>query len=198
LIKNVIFDVGGVLLDWNPIELLEKMFDREKAVILKKNMMDTPYWAELDRGTLEIEEAVEIFSKDIPALKNDIRMALSSFIEYLPPISENVEILRKLYEKKYHLYVLSNFQLEAFDKALEKFDFFNYFNGMIVSARVKMIKPDREIYEHILREFDLIPEETVFFDDTIKNIETANETGIIGVHTPTSRELSDYYLNHLQ
>ena len=198
MIKNVVFDVGGVLLDWNPLSILEKMFDKERAEILKQNMMDTPYWAELDRGALEIEDAVKIFSKDIPHLENDIEFALTNFIDYLPPIQENVEVLKHLSGKGFRLFVLSNFQKEAFDTAVEKFEFFKLFDGMVVSARINMIKPDKEIYDYILNEYQLKGNETVFFDDTIKNIHAASAVGIIGVHTPSYKELHDYYIHNLK
>jgi putative hydrolase of the HAD superfamily len=115
----------------------------------------------------------------------------------MPSISENVAVLKNLSEKGYKLYVLSNFQKEGFDKALEKFDFFSLFDGMVVSARIKMVKPDREIYEHIISQFGLIPEESVFFDDTLNNVHAASKMGFIAVHTPTPKALNDYYRNTL-
>jgi len=197
-IKNVIFDVGGVLLDWNPIELLRSMFDETKAGILKKNMMDSPYWAELDRGAVSVDQAVELFSQNIPELRKDVESALKGFVDYLPVIEENVDILYKLSNEDYNLYVLSNFHLESFEKARKKYAFFGLFDGLVISSRVKMIKPNVEIYEHILNKFALDPSETVFFDDSIQNIETALELNIIAVHTPTTESLQAYYEKKLK
>ncbi|MFW6248387.1 MAG: HAD family hydrolase [Bacteroidota bacterium] len=197
-IKNVIFDVGGVLLDWKPLDLLTNMFDEKKAPILKANMMDTPFWAELDRGTISIDQAVEEFSINIPGLKRDIEFALKEFVNYLPEIKENVNILNKLSKKGYRLFVLSNFHLEAFYQAYNKFDFFKVFEGIIISSRVKMIKPEKQIYQYMLNQFNLVPSETVFFDDSINNIKTALEFGIIAVHTPTPQELDNFYQKKLK
>jgi putative hydrolase of the HAD superfamily len=196
--KNVIFDVGGVLLDWKPMKLLTAMFDEKKAVLLKKNMMDTEYWAELDRGSLSLDQAVELFSKNIPELKKEIKFALKGFIDYLPVIEENVEIIYKLFEDNYRLFVLSNFHSESFNKAYNKYDFFKMFEGLIISSHVKMIKPEKEIYCYILNEYKLNPVETVFFDDSEENVKTALDLNIVGVHTPTSRELRTFYNNHLK
>jgi len=197
-IKNVIFDVGGVLLDWNPLELLTTMFDEKRAGVLKANMMDTEYWAELDRGTLSINQAIKIFSNKIPQLKKEIEFALSGFVDYLPVIKENVEILYQLSQDGYRLFVLSNFHLESFQRAYHKFEFFKVFEGLVISSRVQMIKPEKDIYQYTLKQFDLIPQETVFFDDSKDNIKTALDLNIIGIHTPTPRQLNHFYKKELK
>jgi len=197
-IKNVIFDVGGVLLYWNPFELLKTMFDEKKASVLKANMMDSDYWAELDRGTLEIDEAVDIFSKKIPELRDDVEFALKNFIDYIPPIKENIIILNKLSKMNYRLFVLSNFHLESFSKAYEKYSFFKLFEGIVISSCIKMIKPDKKIFEYTLNKYSLTPGETVFFDDSKKNIESASDLGIIGVHTFKTEILQEFYNKRLK
>ena len=197
-IKNVIFDVGGVLLYWNPFELLKTMFDEKKASVLKANMMDSDYWAELDRGTLEIDEAVDIFSKKIPELRDDVEFALKNFIDYIPPIKENIIILNKLSKMNYRLFVLSNFHLESFSKAYEKYSFFTLFEGIVISSCIKMIKPDKKIFEYTLNKYSLTPGETVFFDDSKKNIESASDLGIIGVHTFKTEILQEFYNKRLK
>lgn len=197
-IKNIIFDVGGVLLDWKPLELLTAMFDKKKAVLLKKNMMDTKHWAELDRGALSIDQAVELFSENIPELKKEIKIALKNFIDFLPVIEENVKILRKLSVDNYRLFVLSNFHSESFDKAYEQFDFFKIFDGLVISSKIKMIKPEKEIYRYILNKYKINPSETVFFDDSEVNVNTAIELNILGVHTPTPLELAAFYNKNLK
>ncbi len=184
MIRNCIFDVGGVLLDWNPERILTQMFDVERAKKLKEIMMDSPYWQELDRGSISIDEAVDIFSKEEPALREEITYALNHFIEYLPVIRENVEIAKKLKNEGFNLYILSNFQKEGFEKAQERYDFFNIFDGIVISSRIKMIKPDRDIFEYILEQYSLTPTECTFFDDSEKNVETAGDMGINAFHTP--------------
>jgi len=197
-IKNVVFDVGGVLLDWKPLELLTDMFDKERALLLKKNMTDSECWSELDRGTLSIQQAIRIFSERIPDLKNEIEFALLHFVDYLPVINENVGILYSLSLDNYRLFVLSNFHSETFSKAYTKYDFFSLFEGLVISSRVKMIKPEKEIYQYMLKEYALDPNETLFFDDSEANIKTAKELNIIGVHTPTPRELKAFVEKNLK
>jgi len=192
-IKNVVFDIGGVLLEWNPLSLLTAMFDPEKARILKASMMDSKYWADLDKGILTIEEAVQIFSKKIPEFKKDIEFALHGFVDYLPIIEENVNILYNLAKDDYRLFVLSNFHDDSFTKAYKKFDFFQIFEGLVISSRVKMIKPEKEIYHYLLNKYELKPVETVFFDDSEANVTTALDLNICGVYTPTPHELVAFY-----
>ncbi len=197
-IKNVVFDVGGVLLDWNPLNLLIDMFDPKRAKILKANMMDSKYWADLDKGILPIERAVEVFSKNIPEMKKEIEFALNGFIDYLPVIEENVDILYKLAKDDYRLFVLSNFHDDSFTKAYKKFDFFQIFEGLVISSRVKMIKPDKEIYRYLLRKYGLNPIETVFFDDSEDNVKSALELGFIAVHVPNPKHLTKFYEKELK
>lgn len=197
-VKNVIFDIGGVLLEWNPMKLLTSMFDVKRAEILKANMMDSTYWAELDRGTFSINQAVTLFSQKIPELTEEIRYVLTAMINYLPVIQENVNILYELSKANYRLFVLSNFQREGFSEAYRKHDFFKLFDGLVISSHEKMIKPEKQIYDLILNRYSLVPSETVFFDDSFENINKANQMHIIGVHTPTPSQLNDYYLKELK
>ncbi len=197
-VKNVIFDVGGVLLEWNPVKLLTSMFDENLAEILKTNMMDSPHWADLDRGTISIDQAVALFSLKIPELTKEIRYVLTTMIDHLPVIQQNVNTLYELAKANYRLFVLSNFQREAFFEAYRKNEFFKLFEGLVISSHVKMIKPEKKIYELILSRYSLAPYETVFFDDSYENIKAANQMKITGIHTPSPAQLNDFYINELK
>jgi putative hydrolase of the HAD superfamily len=104
---------------------------------------------------------------------------------------DSLKILKSLAAKNYNLYILSNFHKKAFDYVSNKYDFFNYFDGRVISAAVKMIKPEAEIYDYLLKKFDLEAEETVFIDDSRKNIEAASAKGIRVIHFKDASSLAE-------
>ena len=108
--------------------------------------------------------------------------------EILQPIEENVKLLPKLKEK-YNLYILSNFHQPAFEHIFKKYDFFRLFDGHTVSCYYYLLKPEKEIYDTLIDKFNLIPEETVFIDDTKVNIDACEKEGIRGIHLPDYTEL---------
>lgn len=110
------------------------------------------------------------------------------FFEILQPIEENVKLLPKLKEK-YNLYILSNFHQPAFEHIFKKYDFFRLFDGHTVSCYYYLLKPEKEIYDTLIEKFNLIPEETVFIDDSKVNIDACEKEGIRGIHLPDYTEL---------
>ena len=183
-IKNIIFDLGNVLINFNPKEYT----NNEK---LLKEVFASPEWLMLDRGTLTYEEAKEIFKKRIPEETEKINELFDSkFFELLTPIKENTELLPQLKEK-YDLYILSNFHKDAFEEIYEKYDFFKCFKGKVVSCYYHLLKPEKEIYEEILNKYSLKPEETVFIDDMKVNIDAAEKLGIKGIHLPDYTKLKE-------
>ena len=139
----------------------------------------------LDRGTLSYEDAKKIFKERIPGVD---RLFDVDLFEILQPIEENVKLLPELKEK-YNLYILSNFHQPAFEHIFKKYDFFRLFDGHIVSCYYYLLKPEKEIYETLIEKFNLIPEETVFIDDTKVNIDACEKEGIRGIHLPDYTEL---------
>lgn len=111
------------------------------------------------------------------------------------PIQETVNIFRKLRQNpSYKIYALTNWSAETFPRALEMFDFLHWFDGRIVSGEEKTRKPFRDIYDIILTRFDLIPENTLFIDDNLRNIKAAEETGIICHHFTSPDSLASYLI----
>jgi len=191
-IKNIIFDFGGVLMDWDPRYFFKTYFnDDEKMEWFLKNIAVDEWNAEQDRGR-NLTEGTEILIQKHPDWEKEIRAYYDNWTIMLKSdLPKNVEILRKL-EGKYHLYGLTNWSEETFPIALENYEFFNLFDGkIVVSGTEKLIKPGREIFELLLKRYDLKAEESVFIDDNIKNIETANHLGFTTVHLKQKTDLGE-------
>ena len=184
MLKNIVFDLGNVLLNFKPKEYLKTITDdskiREK---LYENIFNTDYWLELDRGTLTRKQALNKMIDKYPAQKDTIIYIMNNWVSMLTKKEETISILKKLYHNnKHNLYVLSNFHSYAYREVKRKYDFFQFFDGIVISAEVKSIKPEREIYEYLLDDYNLKPEATVFIDDTEENIKGAEKLSMKTIH----------------
>ena len=188
-IKNIVFDLGRVLIKFEPEEYIEQNVPEEKREDFYNGIFGSTEWLMLDRGTLSYEDAKKIFKERVPGADKQIdRLFDVDLFEILQPIEENVKLLPKLKEK-YNLYILSNFHQPAFEHIFKKFEFFKLFDGHTVSCYYYLLKPEKEIYDILIDKFNLIPEETVFIDDTKVNIDACEKEGIRGIHLPDYTEL---------
>ena len=188
-IKNIVFDLGRVLIKFEPKEYIEQNVPEEKREDFYNGIFGSTEWLMLDRGTLSYEDAKKIFKERVPGADKQIdRLFDADLFEILQPIEENVKLLPKLKEK-YNLYILSNFHQPAFEHIFKKYDFFRLFDGHTVSCYYYLLKPEKEIYDILIDKFNLIPEETVFIDDTKVNIDACEKEGIRGIHLPDYTEL---------
>ena len=183
-IKNIIFDFGGVVMDWNPRYFFKDYFnDDERMEFFLKNIAEDEWNAEQDRGR-SLQEGTEIQIQKFPEWENELRAYYDNWSTMLKSdIPENVEVLRKLEHSDYELFGLTNWSAETFPYALENYDFFNAFKGkIVVSGTEQLIKPDPKIWEVLLERYQLKSEESVFIDDNPKNIEVAETLGFLTVH----------------
>lgn len=190
-IKNIIFDFGGVLMDWNPRYFFKDYFnDDEKMEYFLENVAQSAWNEEQDRGR-SLSEGTEVQVKKFPDWEKEIRAYYDNWTTMLKSdIPQNVEVLRKLAKTHYHLFGLTNWSEETFPYALENYDFFQLFDGkIVVSGTEKLIKPDPEIWYVLLERYNLKPQESVFIDDSLKNIETARSLGFETVHITTETNL---------
>lgn len=200
MIKNIIFDFGGVVMDWDPRYFFKTYFnDDEKMEFFLKNIAIDEWNIEQDRGRT-LKEGTEFLIEKHPDWEKEIRAYYDNWsIMLKSDIPKNVEVLRRL-EGKFHLYGLTNWSEETFPFALENYDFFKVFEGkIVVSGTEKLIKPDKEIFEVLLSRYDLKAEESVFIDDNAKNIATAKSLGFITIHikpeTDLGKELRNLGIN---
>ncbi|MBH1959422.1 MAG: HAD family phosphatase [Flavobacteriia bacterium] len=196
-IKNIIFDFGGVVMDWNPRYFFKDYFnDDEKMEFFLKNIAEDEWNAEQDRGR-SLKEGTDIQVAKFPEWESEIRAYYDNWTTMLKSdIPENVEVLRKLEHSDYELFGLTNWSAETFPYALENYDFFNAFKGkIVVSGTEKLIKPDPKIWEVLVERYHLKPEESVFIDDNPKNIEVAKTLGFITVHITEETNLEEELRN---
>ena len=196
-IKNIIFDFGGVVMDWNPRYFFKDYFnDDEKMEFFLKNIATDEWNAEQDRGRT-LAEGTEIQVAKFPQWEKELRAYYDNWTTMLrSDIPKNVEVLRKLEHTEYELFGLTNWSAETFPYALENYDFFKIFGGkIVVSGTEKVIKPDPKIWEVLLERYHIKADESVFIDDNAKNIEVAKALGFITVHitpeTDLEKELKD-------
>ncbi|GFR97576.1 HAD family hydrolase [Elysia marginata] len=193
-IKTIIFDLGGVLIDWNPeyVYLNEFGGDREKMQWFFDNIC-TPEWNEEQDAGRPLKEATEERIKKFPKYKEWIEMYYGRWIEMLGgSIEETVEVLKSLIDSKlYQVLALTNWSAETFPMALERFDFLHWFEGIVISGEEKMKKPSKEIYQLTLDRFSALPEASLFIDDRQINIEAANTLGLNTILFESAEQLRE-------
>jgi len=190
-IKTIIFDLGGVLIDWNPEYVYLKEFngDRIKMKWFFDNIC-TPSWNEQqDEGKL-MKKATQERVKLFPEYKRLIEMFYGRWEEMLKEeISGTVKILENLKRNNYRLIALTNWSAETFPIAIKKYKFLKLFEGIVVSGEIKMLKPFKEIYDFTLKKYNLDPKECVFIDDRLENIQGAVRCGINGIQFESHEKL---------
>lgn len=179
-IDTVVFDLGGVLIDWNPRHLYRKLFGGDSAAMEEfLGTVCTQDWNELqDAGRTVAQAEAELIAR-FPAHAELIRAFYGRFDEMMAgPIEGSVEVLESLAARGVPLYALTNWSAETFPRARSRFGFFARFRGIVVSGEISLKKPDRRIFEHLLATHDLVAGRTLFIDDVAKNVEGARGAGL--------------------
>jgi 2-haloacid dehalogenase len=191
-ITTIIFDLGGVLIDWNPRYVYRSIFDTEEKIDWFFENICTNEWNEDQDAGRSLQEATEELVAKHPGYENEVRAYYGRWEEMLGgPIAGTVEILRSLRQtKKYKLYALTNWSAETFPVALQRYDFLHWFDGIVMSGEERTRKPFPGIYEVLLERFNVNCSETVFIDDSLRNIEGAKAMGIAGIHFQSPLQLS--------
>ena len=183
MIRNIVFDMGQVLIRWRPEEILEH-FDLtgEEKTMLLQELFWSPEWIQQDRGILTEGEMIERVSARLP---ESIHAAVEEVIKawhvwHLTPMPGMAELVRRLKAQGYGIYLLSNAST-ALRGYFPRIPGSECFDGLMVSAEEKLLKPQHEIYERLYERFGLVPEQCVFIDDSPANIEGAMLTGMQGI-----------------
>tara|TARA_B110000438_G_scaffold61994_1_gene62358 strand:+ start:1318 stop:1932 length:615 start_codon:yes stop_codon:yes gene_type:complete len=191
-IKTIIFDLGGVLIDWNPEYLYLDIFEGDRV---KMNaffeQVCTMDWNENQDAGYPLSKATEDRIALFPEYETLIKIYYGRWEEMLEEaITGSVQILKKLInDPKFRVVALTNWSAETFPVALKRFDFLHWFEGIVVSGTEKTRKPYPEIYQITLDRFNIAPSETLFIDDNLRNIKGAEAIGINGIHFSTPEKL---------
>ncbi len=178
MIKNIVFDVGRVLVSFEPVQYLAQIgFDEVTRKHILEAMFENGRWLEGDRGVLSIEELLECYIANAPTYKNEITEAFRRIGEAIEVLPHTMKWLADLKARGYRLFVISNYGEYTYVQTKEKLTFLQYMEGSLFSYRYKIVKPEPEIYEMLLDDYHLKAEECVFIDDSLVNVEGATAVG---------------------
>lgn len=190
-IKNIIFDLGGVLIDWNPDYVFKEVFNDDEKLAWFYREICTMDWNENQDAGYPLDKATEERVALFPEYENWIRQYYGRWEEMLgDAIHGTVELLKQCVDSPaLKVVALTNWSAETFPVALKKFDFLQWFEGIVVSGEEMTRKPFPAIYHTTLERFDLKAEESLFIDDNKRNIEAAAALGIQCIHFSTPLQL---------
>lgn len=192
-INTVVFDLGGVLIDWNPDYVYKTIFEDEEKMRWFYANICTPDWNEEQDAGRTLKEATELLVTQFPEHEPNIRAYYDRWEEMLGgPIDGTVEILRKLkYQTRCRLYALTNWSHETFPVALDRYDFLHWFDGRLVSGEEKTRKPFPDIYQLLVERFEINPSTAIYIDDNARNLAPAAEIGFSTIHFKSPEQLEE-------
>ncbi|MFL1012919.1 HAD family hydrolase [Flavisericum labens] len=203
-IDTIIFDLGGVLIDWNPEYVFLDAFNgnQEKTKWFLENIC-TSDWNENQDAGYPLQQATKDLVEKFPAYERYIKLFYGKWEQMLGgEIKGTVEILKGLIDsEKFKVVALTNWSIETFPIALGRFDFLQWFEGIVVSGEEKTRKPFKKIYDITLDRFNINPENAIFIDDNLRNIQAAQALGIHAIHfknpVQLKKHLRTYNINNL-
>ena len=182
-IDTIIFDLGAVLIDWNPRHLYRKIYKTEEEITWFLENICTHEWNEKQDAGRSFEEATDELLKKFPEHEFAIRAWYDRWQETMNgPIQGTVDILKEIKDsKKFRLYALTNWSAQTFPWALEQFEFLHWFEGIVVSGHEKTRKPFPEFFQILFDRYQVNPSNGLFIDDSMRNIEGAKAVGLPGI-----------------
>jgi putative hydrolase of the HAD superfamily len=185
-VRNVVFDAGGVLLEWNPPRIVAELYpDPQVQAQIRQYIFEHPDWHEFDRGTLTAETAPSHFSKLSGRSEDEVRDLLRITAESLTPIDGTIRLLEQLAAARVNLYLLSNMPLSTYEILSKRHAFFDHFEHLVISGAILMLKPEPAIYKHLVETTGIVPAESVFIDDLQRNVIAARESGLHAIQFTT-------------
>jgi len=197
MINTIIFDLGAVLIDWNPTYLYKKIFERKEEMHHFLKTICTPDWNEEQDAGRSLQEATDLLVKEFPDHEENINAFYGRWTEMLgDAIQDSVDIFKELKESnKYKIYALTNWSAETFPVAVERFEFLNWFDGVVVSGTEMMRKPHPDFYKVLLNRYQVNIENALFIDDNLRNVLAARELGIDSIHFQSPEQLKQELLS---
>jgi 2-haloacid dehalogenase len=194
---NVVFDLGMVLIEWDPRHLYSKVFADEEKMEWFLAEVCSPAWnLEQDRGRPWPEALAEAIERH-PTWEHEIRLYRSRWMEMVPgAIAGTVVILEELHRNRVPLYAITNWNGETFRETRNRFSFLSLFQDIVVSGDEKLLKPEPAIFQLLVRRNGLTPGNCVFIDDSVKNVKGAEDAGMKGVHFTSPEALRRALQSH--
>lgn len=183
MINTVVLDIGQVLAHFRWEELLKEFgYNEETIAKIGKATVLGDYWSEQDRGALSEEEVIELCCNLDQDVDKEIRHLFKNITETVKEFPYAEDFIKSLKSHGYKVYLLSNYGERNFMHALEHFKFIPHADGRVVSYEIKSVKPEPEIYKHLIQKYNINPNEAVFLDDSMANLEAAKEFGFTTIH----------------
>jgi len=184
MIKNLVFNLGNVLISFKPSEFFDKKDYPEsvKSKILS-DIFGSKEWLMLDNGDINTSQAIDLIASKSTLNKEEIAHIFNLRTELIFPLDQNVRLLPGLKKQGFSLYFLSNFPMDLFEEVKTGYYFFKYFDGGVISAEAKSSKPDKRIYEILMEKYNLVPNQCLFIDDLEVNVKAAEAAGMNGLVT---------------
>ena len=199
IVKKFLFDLGNVFFDWNPERILKPIFNDDERMNFFINNISFPLLDTRCDAGITIEVAVNDAIKKFPEFEKEIKFYYPNHGNMVGGFfQKTVDVFYKIKELNYPCFVLSNWSAETYEGMEETYPFLKDFDGKIISGRDFLIKPDPAIYELAISRFDLIPQETLFIDDRLDNIEAAQKLNFQTIHLTNPsliQDLIDPYIN---
>ena len=185
-------DLGGVVFTWDPDSIIAAVFvDPETRQRVRALIFDHPDWLELDRGTLELDEAIHRGAVRTAMPQAEIERLMRSVPQSLVPIPKTLEILRRIKEKGHDLFYLSNMHEASINHMEKQYSLWNIFDGGLISCRVHLVKPELGMFERLIQRFRLDVRQTVFIDDDKENLEAAATIGMRAIRFRDPQQLEN-------
>lgn len=176
---NIIFDLGGVVITWDPDAFVAEVFDEDEVrKTARRYILDHEDWIEMDRGTLTKEDAILRGTVRSGLPESEVSRLMHAVPNFLTPISESLNLVHELKENNNRLFVLSNLHPESIEYLENAYSFLDLFDGKVISCRIHKVKPDSEIFYHLMEVYQLDINDTVFIDDMDINCQAAKNLGI--------------------
>jgi len=176
---NIVFDLGGVVFRWQPEKLIRQFFhDPESQDLVRSEIFGHADWIELDRGTIALDQAIIRGASRTGLPRGEVEEILNAVPQSLTPIGDTIDLIRAMRGSANRFFVLSNMHTASIAYLEESHDIWSLFEGVVISSRIQMVKPEPQIYEYLLNTYKLDAADTVFIDDLSENLAAASMFGI--------------------
>lgn len=182
MIKNIVFDIGGVLTDFRWEGFLSGMFDKETEKVITEAMWENPDWIEFDKGNMTDEEVLQLFISKAPDYEAEIRLTFSRLGVIQNKRDSSIPLIEQFKSEGFKVYYLSNYFEYLMHVAPQALDFLPHMDGGVFSCYEHVVKPNPEIYDILCKRYGLNPNECIFIDDSIKNVKAAENFGMKAIH----------------